>query len=165
MNSRQEAHQEDDNLNQEYKQELDRMAKDAYRETQRYIAKLQSIFDIPEEKSQISQDLDMLDGSVWEYRTSSTLHVTDDHFESFHAQVKQKLDRHLNEYEGILTLDQVGTYSVSSQHDQRKIMKSDGELIKLLQTETTHIVTNEQSLKQAKTILKTSSRRSDPVDD
>ena len=41
------------------KQELDRMAKDAYRETHRYIAHLQSIFDFPQEKLQISQDHDM----------------------------------------------------------------------------------------------------------
>ena len=45
-------------------------------------------------------------------------HVTDDQLESFHAKVKQKLDRHLNEYEGKFTVDQVGTYSVSSQHEQ-----------------------------------------------
>ena len=49
------------------------MAKNAYRETQRYIANLQSIFDFPEEKVQISQDHDMLDGSDWEYRTANTL--------------------------------------------------------------------------------------------
>ena len=86
--------------------------------------------------------------------------------------MKQKLDRHLNEYEGKLTVDQVGTYSVSSQHEhnhednQRKKMKSNEELIELLQTETTHIMkTNEQSLIQAKQISKTSSRRGDPVDD
>ena len=42
----------------------------------------------------------MLDGSDWEYRAANTLHVTDDQFERFHAKVKQKLDRHLNEYEG-----------------------------------------------------------------
>ena len=122
------AHQEDDNLKlqnenlQEYKelqkQELDRMAKDTYGETLRYIANLQSIFDISEVKFQISQDHDMLDGSDWEYRTANTLHVTDDQFESFHAKVKQKLDRHLNEYEGKFTVDQVGTCSVSSQHEQ-----------------------------------------------
>ena len=120
MNSRQEAYKVDDNLKlqneniQEYKelheqiqayfsstseildqtfrQELDRVAKDAYSETLRYIAKLQSIFDLPEEKLQISQDHDMLDGSDWEYRTANTLHVTDDQFERFHAKVKQKLD-------------------------------------------------------------------------
>ena len=84
VNLRQEAYQEDDNLklrnesireykelheqiqanfsstseilDQKFKHELDRMAKDAYRETQRYIANLQSIFDFPEEKLQISQD-------------------------------------------------------------------------------------------------------------
>ena len=45
-------------------------------------------------------------------------------------------------------------------------MKNNEELIKLLQTETTHIVkTNGRSPKQAKPILKTSSRRGDPVDD
>ena len=146
------------------------MAKDTYRETQLYITNLQSIFDFPEEKLQISQVHDMLEGSDWEYRTANI--VTDDLFERFHAKVKQKLDRHLNEYEGKFTLHQVGTYSVSSQHEQnhednqRKMMKSSGELIKLLQTETAHIVkTNEQSLKQAKPILRTSSRRGDPVDD
>ena len=85
--------------------------------------------------------------------------------------MKQKFDRHPNEYEGKLTVDQVGTNSASSQHEQnhednqRKMMKSNEELIKLLQTETPHIVqTNEQSLKQAKPILKTSSRRGDAVD-
>ena len=67
------------------------MAKDAYRETHRYIANSQSISDFPEEKLQISQDHDMLDG------------VTDDQFERFHA--KQKLDRHLNEYEGKFIVD------------------------------------------------------------
>ena len=99
----------------------------------------------------------MLDGSDWEYRTANTLHVTDDQFESFHAKVKQKLDRHLNGYEGKSTLDQVGTYSVSSRHEhnhednQRRIMKIIEELTELLPTETTHIMkTNEQSLKQAK---------------
>ena len=65
-------------LDQKFKQELDRMATDAYRETQRYVANLQSIFDFPEEKLQISQDHDMLDGSDWEYRTTNTLHVTDE---------------------------------------------------------------------------------------
>ena len=84
----------------------------------------------------------------------------------------QRLDRHLTEYEGKFTVDQVGTYSVSSQHEQnhednqRKMLKSNEELIKLLQTETSHTVkTNEQSLKQARPILKTSSRRGDPIDD
>ena len=159
-------------LDQKFKQEAHRMAQDAYRETQRYIANLQSIFDFPEEKLQISQDHDMLDGSDWEYRTANTLHVTYDQFERFHAKVKQKLDRHLNEYEGKFTVDQVGTYSVSSQHEQnhednqRQMMKGNEELIKLLQTETSHLVkTNEQSLKQAKPILRTSSRRGDPVDE
>ena len=68
-------------------------------------------------------------------------------------------------------MDQVGTYSVSSQHEQhhednqQKKMKSNEELTELLQTETTHIMkTNEQSLTQAKPILKTFSRRGDPVD-
>ena len=152
--------------------ELDRMAKDAYSETLRYIANLQSIFDVSEEKLQISQDRGVLDGSDWEYRTASTSHVTGDQFESFHAKVKQKSDRPLNEYEGKYTVDQVGTYSVSSQHEhsqvdnQLKMMKSNEELTELFQTETTHIVTtNEQSLIQAKPILKTSSRRGDPVDD
>ena len=103
----------------------------------------------------------MLDGSDWEYRTANTSHVTDDQSESFYAKVKQKLDRHLSEYEGKFTVDQVWTYSVSSRHEhnhednQRKKMKSDEELIELLQTETTHIMkTNEQSLIQAKPILK-----------
>ena len=189
VNSRQEAHQEDHNLklrkesiqeykelheqiqaylsstpeilDQKFRQELDRMAKDAYRETERYIANLQSFFDLAKEKLQISQYHDMLDGSDWEYRTANTLHVTDDQFESFHAKVNQKLDRHLNEYEGKFTVDQVGTYSVSSQHKQnqednhRRMMKSNEELSKLLQTETTHIMkTNEQSLIQARPILR-----------
>ena len=159
-------------LDQTFKQELDRMAKDAYSETLRYIANLQSIFDFPGEKLQISQDHDMLDGSDWEYRTANTLHVTDDQFESFHAKVKQKLDRHRNEHEGKFTVDQVGTYSVSSQHEhnqednQQKMMKINEELTELLQTETTHIMkTNEQSLTQTKPILKTFSRRGYPVDD
>ena len=104
-------------LDQKFKQELDRMAKDAYRETQRCVANLQSIIDFSEEKLQISPDHDMLDGSDWEYRTANTLHVTDDQFKSFHANVKQKWDRHLNEHEGKFTVDQVGTYSVSSQHE------------------------------------------------
>ena len=177
VNSRQVAYQEDDNLklqneniqeykefheqiqayfsstleiwDQTFKQELDHVAKDAHSETLRYIATLQSIFDISEEKLRISQDHDMLDGSEWAYRTANTLHVTDDQY----AKVKQKLDRHLNEYEGKFTVDQVGTYSVSSQHEQhpednqRKKMKSNEELTELLQAETTHIVkTNEQSL-------------------
>ena len=78
MNSRQEAYQEDNNLklrnehfqeykesheqiqayfsstleilDQKFKQELDLMAKDAHRETHRYIANLQSILDFFEEK-------------------------------------------------------------------------------------------------------------------
>ena len=69
-------------------------------------------------------------------------------------------------------MDQVGTYSVSPQHEhnhqdnQLRMMKINEELTELLPTETTHIMkTNEQSLKQAKPILKTSSRRGDPVDD
>ena len=113
----------------------------------------------------------MLDGSDWEYRTSNTLHVTDDQFERFHAKVKQKFDRHLNEYEGKFTMDQVGTYSVSSQHEhnhednQRKKMQINEEFIELLQTETSLIVkTYEQSLIRTNAILKTSSRRGDPVD-
>ena len=92
-------------------------------------------------------------------------YIADGQFESFLAKVKQKWDRHLNEHEGKFTVDQVGTYSVSSQHEhkhednQRKKMKSNEELIELLQTETTHIMkTNEQSLIQTKPILKTSSR-------
>ena len=200
MNSRQEAYQEDDNLkprnesiqeykelheqiqayfssaleilDQKFKQELDRMAKDACRKTHRYIANLQSTFDFLQEKLQIPEDHDMLDGSDWEYRTANILHVTDDQFERFHAKVKQNLDRHLDEYEGKFTVDQVGTCSVSSQHEQnhednqRRMTKSNEELIMLLPTETTHIVmTNEHSLKQAKPILKTSSRRGDLVDD
>ena len=199
-NSRQVAYQEDDNLklqnenlqeykelheqiqayfsstseilDQKFKQELDRLAEDAYSETHRYIAYLQSFFDISLEKLQISKDHDMLDGSGWGYRTANTLHVTDDQIERFHAKVKQKLDRPLNEYEGRFTVDQVGTYSVYSKHEQnhednqRRMMKSNEELTELLQTQTTHITkTNEQSLIQAKPILKTSSRRGDPVDD
>ena len=88
----------------------------------------------------------MLDGSDWIYHTANTSHVTDDHFE-----------RYLNEYGVKFTVDQVGTYSVSSQHkqnhevNQRKMLKSNEELIKLLQTETTHIVKkNEQSLNKQK---------------
>ena len=104
-------------LDQTFKQELDRMAEDAYSETLRYKDNLQSIFDKSEEKLQVSQDHDMLDGSDGEHRTAHTLCVTDDQFESFHAKVKQKWDRHLNEYEGKFTADQVGTYSVSSQHE------------------------------------------------
>ena len=86
--------------------------------------------------------------------------------------MKQKLDRHLNEYEGKLTVDQVETYSGSSQHEQhhddnqRRMIKIKEQLAELFQTETAHIVkTNEQSLIQTKPILKTSSRRGDPVDD
>ena len=101
----------------------------------------------------------MLDGSDWEYRTANTLQVTDDLLERFQAKVKQKLDRHLNEYEGKFTVDQVGTYSISSQHEQnlrdnqRRMIKNSEELMKLLQTETTHFVkTNEHSPKQAKPI-------------
>ena len=113
-NSRQEAYQEDDDLklrnesiqeykelqeqiqayfsstaeilDQKFKQKLDRMAKDAYRETQRYIANLQSIFNFLAEKLQISLNHDMLDGSDWEYRTANTLHVTGEQFEKFHAE-------------------------------------------------------------------------------
>ena len=50
-----------------------------------------------------------------------------------------KWGRHLNEHEGKFTVDQVGTYSVSSQHEhnhednQRKKMKSNEELLELLQ--------------------------------
>ena len=139
VNSRQEAYQKDDNLklrnesiqeckelheqiqayfsstleilDQKFKQELDRMAKDTYRETQCYTANLQSIFDFHEAKLQISQDHDMLDGSDWEYRTANASHVTNDQFERFLTKVKQKFDRHPNEHEGKLTVDQVGTYS------------------------------------------------------
>ena len=159
-------------LDQKFKQKKGRMAKDAYSETLRYIANLQSIFDFLEEKLLISQDHHMLDGSVWEYRTTNTLHVTDDQFESFHAKVRQMLGRHLNEYERTFAVDQVGTYCVSSQHEQhhednqRRMMKINEELTELLPTETAHLMkTNEQSLKQAKPILKTSSLRGDPVDD
>ena len=60
-------------------------------ETQRCTANLQSIFDLREEKFQISQDHDMLDGSEWECRTANTSHVTDDQFERFHTEVKQKI--------------------------------------------------------------------------
>ena len=84
------------------------MTNDACRTTQRYTANLQSIFDISEQKLQISQDHDMLDGSDWEYRITDTLHVTDDQPDSFHAKVKQKLDRHLNECEGKFTVDKSG---------------------------------------------------------
>ena len=54
------------------------MAKDPFSETLRYIANLQSISDTSEEKLQIPQDHDMLDGSDWEYRTANTSHVTND---------------------------------------------------------------------------------------
>ena len=197
VNSRQVAYQEDDNLklqnentqenkelheqnqaffsstleilDQKFKQELDRVAKDAYKKTPRYIANLQPVFGFLEEKLQISQDHDMLDGSDWEYRTANTLHITYEQFERFHAKVTQKLDLHLNEYAGKFTVE---TYSVSSQHEQhpeenqRKKMKSNEKPIELLQTETTHIMkTKEQLQMQAKPILKTSSRRGDPVDD
>ena len=67
------------------------MAKDAYRETLRCISHLQSIFDFLEEKLQISQDHDMLDGRDWEYRTANSLHVTNDQFESFHAKVAKPI--------------------------------------------------------------------------
>ena len=100
------------------------------------------------------------------------LHVTDDQFERFHAKVKQKLERHPNDYQRKITVDQFGTYSVSSQHEQnhedyrRRMMKNNEELIELVQTETTHRVKmDEQSPKQAKPILRTSLRRSDQVDD
>ena len=55
--------------------------------------------------------------------------------------MKQKWDRHLNEYEGkftVDTVDQVGTSSVSSQHEQhlednqRRMMKMNEELNELL---------------------------------
>ena len=104
VTSRQMVYQEDDNLklqneniseymelheqvqaleilDQKFKQELDRMTKISYRKTHRYIVNLQSIFDISEEKLQISQDHDMLDGSDWEYRITNTLHISDDQFE------------------------------------------------------------------------------------
>ena len=123
--------------------------------TLRYIYNLQSIFDVPEEK---------LRHAGWTRLRISHLHVTE--------KVKQKLDRHLNEYEGKFTVDQVGTCSVSSQHEhnhednKQMKMKSNEELTELLQTETTHIMkTNAQPLIQAKPILETSSRRGDPVDD
>ena len=57
--------------------------------------------------------------------------------ERFHAKVKKKLDRHLNEHEGKFAVDQVGTYSVSSQQEQnhednqRRMMKNNEELIEL----------------------------------
>ena len=67
------------------------------------------------------------------------------------------MDRHLNEHKGKLTVDQVGTYSVSLHHEhnhednQRRMMKINEELTQLLPTETTHIMkTNEQSVIQAK---------------
>ena len=81
----------------------------------------------------------MLDGSDWESRTANISHVTHDRIERNNVKAKQKLDRHLNEYEGKFTVDQVETYSVSSQHEQnhednqRKMMKSNEEFIKLLQ--------------------------------
>ena len=36
----------------------------------------------------------------------------------FVRKVNQKFDQHLNEYEGTFTVDQVGTRSVSSHHEQ-----------------------------------------------
>ena len=53
---------------------------------------MQSIFDFPEEKLQISQVHDMLDGSDWAHRTAHAEHVTEDLFEGLHAKVKQKFD-------------------------------------------------------------------------
>ena len=104
--------------------------------------------------------------AIWEYRTTNTLHV--DRWSSSQVSCEsrsRRIDWHLHETDVQFTMDQVVTYSVSSQHEQR-MMKNNEELIKLLQTETAHIVkTNEQSLKQTKPILRTSSRRSDPVDD
>ena len=50
-------------FNVSLKQELDHMAEDVYRETQRYIANLQLVFDFLEEKLNISQDHNMLEGS------------------------------------------------------------------------------------------------------
>ena len=82
------------------------MAKDAYRETQRYTARFLKYMTCWMEAI----------GNI--DRTANTLHVTDDLFERFHAKVKQKLDRHLNEYEGKFAVDQVGTYSFSSEHEQ-----------------------------------------------
>ena len=177
VNSRQEAYQEDDDLKlrneniQEYKELHEQIQ--AYfssalvwlrthtEKTQRYIANLQSIFDFLEEKLQISQVHDMLDRRNWEYRTANTLHVTDGLFERFHAKVKQKLDRHLNETKESsqwIRLGRILFFATRTKSHQRKMMKSNEELIKLLQTETTHIVKmNEQSLKQAKPILRTSS--------
>ena len=96
------------------------MAKDAYRETQRYIANLQSIFDFPEEKLQISQDNTCWMQVIGNMAPRILYMSHDDEFERFHAKVKQKLDRPLNEYEGKFTVDQVGTYSVSSQHEQNQ---------------------------------------------
>ena len=147
VNLRQEAYQEDDNLklrnesireykelhepiqanfsstseilDQKFKHELDRMAKDAYRETQRYIANLQSIFDFPEEKLQISQDNICWMQAIGNIAPRILYMSLYDEFERFHAKVKQKLDRPLNEYEGKFAVDQVGTYSVSSQHAQK----------------------------------------------
>ena len=75
-------------LDQKFKQELDRTAEDAHRETRRYIANLQSTLDFLEEKLQISQDHDMLDGSDREYRTANTLHVTDDHLVSCEGEAE-----------------------------------------------------------------------------
>ena len=89
-------------------------------QTGKHIANLQSIFDFLKENLQISQDHDMLHGSDREYPTANILHVTDDQFERFYANVKQKFDRHLNEYEGKFAVDQVGTQSVSSQHEQNQ---------------------------------------------
>ena len=97
---------------------LNRMATDAYRETQRYMANLQSIFDFPEEKLQISQDHEMLDGSDWEYLTANTFTCHIWSIWKVPCEGAAEFDRHLNEYERKFRVDQVGTYSVSSQHEQ-----------------------------------------------
>ena len=147
-------------LDQKFKQELDRMAKDAYRETQRYAANFCNLSFIFLKKSDRSLKI----MTCWMEAIGNIAPRI--------LYMSQMRDRHLNEHEGKFTVDQVRTYSVPSQHEhnhednQRKKMKSSEELIQLLQTETTHIVKmNEQSLIQAKPILKTSSRRGDPVDD
>ena len=49
------------------------MGQDAHRETLRYVASLQSIFDFLKKKLQICQEHDMLDGSDWEYRKYFTM--------------------------------------------------------------------------------------------
>ena len=147
------------------KQELDRMAEDPYSETLRYIANLQSIFDISEEKYisvKIMTCWMEAIGNIAPRVLYMSQMINSTAF-------MRRWSRSWTDIWGKLTVDQVGTYSVSSQHEQhhednqRRMMKINTEL---LPTETTHLMkTNEQSLIQAKPILKTSSRRGDPVDD